>query len=114
MVCETRMVFPLGSAHIANSIYDALVVDDELQPEKIQKTLSIDGESLVVEFKAPDWRLLRVASTSFIGFLMVAIKCANSFPVMDEPASDLMNPGLPSAAALPTKEKSAPDPTAEA
>jgi tRNA threonylcarbamoyladenosine modification (KEOPS) complex Pcc1 subunit len=90
---------PLKDARYARAIFDSLVVDEELQPERVHKSLSLEGTTLLVVFAAEDWRMLRVASVSFMEFLAVAVRCVNALP----PPSDLrvdsdvpLNPNAPS------------------
>lgn len=90
---------PLREERYARAVFDALVVDVELQPERIRKTLALEGATLVVSFAAEDWRMLRVASVSFIEYLGVAVRCVNTLPPpADLPAESApLNPNRPSA-----------------
>lgn len=90
---------PLREERFAYAVYDALVVDVELQPERVQRTLAVERSTLVVTFAAADWRMLRVAAVSFIEYLGVAVRCVNALPPpADSPADGAgpMNPGRPS------------------
>jgi EKC/KEOPS complex subunit PCC1/LAGE3 len=96
--CRTLRV-PLKDARYARAIFDSLVVDEELQPERVRKSLSLEGTTLVVSFAAEDWRMLRVASISFMEFLAVAVRCVNTLPPPSDLRVDgnvLLNPNAPS------------------
>lgn len=89
---------PLREDRFARAVFDALVVDVELQPERVSKTLTLERTTLVVKFAAEDWRMLRVAAVSFIEYLGVAVRCVNTLPPPADlpPASVALNPNRPS------------------
>lgn len=91
---------PLREDRFAHAVFDALVVDVELQPERVKKTLTLDKTTLVVNFAAEDWRMLRVAAVSFIEYLGVAVRCVNALPPPADlpPESLALNPKRPSEA----------------
>ena len=72
-----RLVFP--DAAKAQVACQTLAVDDELQPEKIQKDLSTEGNTLVVRYAATEHRLLRVAMSSVFDGLGVTAKAIREF-----------------------------------
>ena len=66
----------VGHAVIVKS---ALDVDKELQPQKVKKIFEIDGQSLIIHIKATEWRMLRVATSSFYDMALVAVQCVDEF-----------------------------------
>ena len=60
-------------------VKSALEVDKELQPKKVTKTFEIDGSCLYVHIKSTEWRMLRVATSSFYDMAMVAVQCIDEF-----------------------------------
>ncbi|KAG3114002.1 hypothetical protein PI124_g5982 [Phytophthora idaei] len=61
--CEISLSFP----EEVDALYVLLTleVDEELQPEKIHRTLTVKGDELHVHFEATEIRLLRAAVSSF-------------------------------------------------
>jgi tRNA threonylcarbamoyladenosine modification (KEOPS) complex Pcc1 subunit len=90
---------PLKDIRYARAVYDSLVVDEELHPERVSKTLSLEGTTLVAAFAAEEWRMLRVATISFIEYLGVAVRCVNALPPPIDLSADPnvpLNPHPPS------------------
>ncbi|GAB9469211.1 hypothetical protein Gpo141_00006495 [Globisporangium polare] len=61
--CDVCMTFP--EAVDAQYALETLQVDAEIQPDKIHRTLSVEGANLIVHFQATEIRLLRAAVSSF-------------------------------------------------
>ncbi|KAF4322948.1 hypothetical protein BBO99_00003175 [Phytophthora kernoviae] len=61
--CDVCLTFP--EEVDAQYVLQTLEVDEELQPDKIHRTLSIKGAELHVHFEATEIRLLRAAVSSF-------------------------------------------------
>uniref|UniRef100_K3WQ75 Transcription factor Pcc1 n=1 Tax=Globisporangium ultimum (strain ATCC 200006 / CBS 805.95 / DAOM BR144) TaxID=431595 RepID=K3WQ75_GLOUD len=61
--CDISLAFP--EAVDAAYALETLRVDAELQPDKITRTLAVEGTNLVVHFEATEIRLLRAAVSSF-------------------------------------------------
>ena len=57
----------------------ALVVDEELHPDKVTKLLSTRGKHLCVEFAACDARMLRVSVNSFFDMTALATQTLDAF-----------------------------------
>ena len=76
--CNTIKIHFDSTEH-AIIVKSALEVDKELQPQKVKKTFEIEGQSLYVHIKANEWRMLRVATSSFYDMVMVAVQCVDEF-----------------------------------
>lgn len=63
-------------AHIVKSV---LEVDKELQPHKVRKIFEVRDNSLCIYLRATEWRMLRVATSSFYDMAMVAVECLDEF-----------------------------------
>ena len=72
-----RMAFP--DARKAEVVANTLAVDDELQPDKITKAITTEGNVLVVDYAATEHRLLRVAVSSMFDSVNVASKTVREF-----------------------------------
>eukprot|EP00741_Cyanophora_paradoxa_P015160 tig00020849_g14631.t1 len=63
----------------ASVVYNALIVDGELQPDKIHRTMRVEGQKLIVNFECSELRLLRIAFSSFMDFLQLANRTVEEF-----------------------------------
>ena len=45
----------------------------------VKSAFEIEGQSLYVHIKANEWRMLRVATSSFYDMVMVAVQCVDEF-----------------------------------
>ena len=57
----------------------ALGVDDELQPSKASKALSVEGDALVARLSASEARLLRAVLSSYYDMLGVVVRTLREF-----------------------------------
>ena len=76
--CNT-ITITFNSMEHAVIVKSALEVDKELQPKKVQKIFEVDGNRLCIYIKATEWRMLRVATSSFYDMAMVAVQCIDEF-----------------------------------
>jgi len=70
--CKMRIKF--ASEKAARITCQSLNVDAELTPSKVERTLQVDGEYLVVEIRATEIRLLRASVASFFDMAMVSVR----------------------------------------
>ncbi|GLD95066.1 hypothetical protein PINS_up003691 [Pythium insidiosum] len=75
--CEIALSFP--EAEDAQHAMMTIQVDEELQPEKIHRTLSVNGSDLIVHFEATEIRLLRAAVSSFYDMALLVSRTLLEF-----------------------------------
>ncbi|KAE8878155.1 hypothetical protein PF005_g22356 [Phytophthora fragariae] len=75
--CEICLTFP--EEVDAHYVLQTLEVDDELQPDKIHRTLAVKGTELHVHFEATEIRLLRAAVSSFYDMGVLAARTLLEF-----------------------------------
>ncbi|CAK9151597.1 unnamed protein product [Ilex paraguariensis] len=63
----------------ARIVYSALVVDKELQPDKVKRHMSISNGKLSVHFEAVEARFLRASFSAFVDVLTLATKTIEEF-----------------------------------
>ncbi|XP_065878060.1 uncharacterized protein [Euphorbia lathyris] len=63
----------------ASIVHAALIVDKELQPDKVKRNMSISGGKLSVHFEAVEARFLRASYSSFVDVLTLATKTIEEF-----------------------------------
>lgn len=78
---------PFSSAADAEAVCATLSVDNELQPDKVTKKLSVEGNELVAEFSATETRLLRAAVAAFLDLLNLSIRTLEKFGSVEAPAA---------------------------
>ncbi|CAM9485441.1 unnamed protein product [Ectocarpus sp. 13 AM-2016] len=81
--CDVEVTFP--SASLATTACRTLAVDAELQPNKIIRTLRVEGSSLLAKFEATEARTLRVVLS---GFYDMASVVARTFLEFDDGGLD--------------------------
>ncbi|XP_021909364.1 uncharacterized protein LOC110823310 [Carica papaya] len=69
----------LESKENASMIYAALAVDEELQPDKVRRQMSVSDSKLSVRFEAVEARFLRASFSAFIDVLTLATKTIEEF-----------------------------------
>ncbi|KAL3846168.1 hypothetical protein ACJIZ3_003571 [Penstemon smallii] len=67
------------SDEIAQMVYSALVVDKELQPDKVKRKMSVSNGKLYVDFEAVEARFLRASYSAFVDILTLATKTIEEF-----------------------------------
>ncbi|XP_022734151.1 uncharacterized protein LOC111287726 isoform X3 [Durio zibethinus] len=70
--CDLEVDFE--SEENASIVYAALVVDKELQPDKVTRQMSISDGKLSVHFEAVEARFLRASFSAFVDVLTLASK----------------------------------------
>jgi tRNA threonylcarbamoyladenosine modification (KEOPS) complex Pcc1 subunit len=75
--CVTRV--PCSSSRIAQLLLNVLDVDKEIAPDKITRTMRVEGSELVVTIEASEARLLRASMASFFDMAMVAMRTLCEF-----------------------------------
>ncbi|WRX18378.1 CTAG/Pcc1 family - like 1 [Theobroma cacao] len=73
LICSDLEV-DLESEENASIVYAALVVDKELQPDKVKRQMSISDGKLSVHFEAVEARFLRASFSAFVDVLILATK----------------------------------------
>ncbi|KAL5719164.1 hypothetical protein ACHQM5_011984 [Ranunculus cassubicifolius] len=68
-----------GSEENAHIVYTALVVDKELQPDKVRRIMSVSDGKLKVHFEAVEARFLRASYSTFLDVLTLATKTIEEF-----------------------------------
>ncbi|GAB2293950.1 hypothetical protein Dimus_028164 [Dionaea muscipula] len=63
----------------ASIIYSALVVDKELQPDKVKRQMSVSNGKLYVHFQAVEARFLRASFSAFVDVLTLATRTIEEF-----------------------------------
>eukprot|EP01038_Epipyxis_sp_PR26KG_P007493 gene7493-10209_t len=76
---ESIIKINFGSPVRASMVKNCLEVDDELQPNKTWKIIEVNGEILMIKFRATDLKMLRVAISSFMDMIIVASKTLLEF-----------------------------------
>jgi tRNA threonylcarbamoyladenosine modification (KEOPS) complex Pcc1 subunit len=73
-MCQAKVVLevPTGTAEL---LCNVLGVDPELRPDKCSRSMCVQGQTLVVEWKAESDKMLRTAVLSFLDTLKYAIDC---------------------------------------
>jgi tRNA threonylcarbamoyladenosine modification (KEOPS) complex Pcc1 subunit len=69
-----KMEIRFASAEAARNVMLALQVDEELTPSKVERTMDVKDEYLIVEVRATEVRLLRASTASFFDMAMVAVR----------------------------------------
>lgn len=82
---KTKVPFP--SAADAEAVCATLSVDNELQPDKVAKKLSVEGNELVAEFSATETRLLRAAVAAFLDLLNLSTRTLEQFGSVEATAA---------------------------
>ncbi|XP_017052670.1 EKC/KEOPS complex subunit PCC1 [Drosophila ficusphila] len=68
---ESTIRVPFDTPRLAEIAYRVLSVDQEPRRNFVQKTLSLDGDVLVINFRADQVKSLRTAITSFFESLLL-------------------------------------------
>ncbi|CAL0319523.1 unnamed protein product [Lupinus luteus] len=68
-----------GCEENASIIYAALVIDKELQPDKVKRLMTVSKEKLSVHFEATEARFLRASFSAFLDVLTLAAKTIEEF-----------------------------------
>ncbi|XP_023553191.1 uncharacterized protein LOC111810678 [Cucurbita pepo subsp. pepo] len=63
----------------ASIVYKALVVDKELQPDKVKREMTVSDGKLSIHFEAVEARFLRASFSAFVDVLTLATKTIEDF-----------------------------------
>ncbi|CAM9568667.1 unnamed protein product [Scytosiphon promiscuus] len=80
--CNVEVTFP--SPSLATIACTTLDVDAELQPNKIVRSLQVEGSSLLASFEATEARTLRVVLSGFFDMASVVTRTFLEFDGGDE------------------------------
>eukprot|EP00794_Sanderia_malayensis_P011786 gene11786-13006_t len=78
---EMRLLVPFPSTRLAEIAFNTLKVDREPRRGGCKKELGVDGCNLSVIFRAKEAKTLRVASNSFLDFLILVTETIEQFDV---------------------------------
>ncbi|KAG0567954.1 hypothetical protein M758_7G171900 [Ceratodon purpureus] len=67
------------SEALANIVRTTLAVDPELQPDKVQREMSVQGARLSVTFTSVEARFLRASFSAFMDLLVLATRTVEQF-----------------------------------
>jgi tRNA threonylcarbamoyladenosine modification (KEOPS) complex Pcc1 subunit len=76
---ESELKVSFSDPYHAEIVHNALVVDPELRPGEVQRTMSVEGSELKVKFEASKLRMLRAATGAFMDLLGVAVDTLEAF-----------------------------------
>ncbi|KAI9004137.1 transcription factor Pcc1-domain-containing protein [Gaertneriomyces semiglobifer] len=78
--CRYRSLsIPFPTSHHANIARQVLSVERELKPSECQKTLTVNGTSLVIEINAISARVLRTSSSSILEMVGLVVDTMGEF-----------------------------------
>ncbi|KAG6576647.1 hypothetical protein SDJN03_24221, partial [Cucurbita argyrosperma subsp. sororia] len=63
----------------ASIVYKALVVDKELQPDKVKREMTVSDGKLSIHLEAVEARFLRASFSAFVDVLTLATKTIEDF-----------------------------------
>ncbi|CAK9318171.1 unnamed protein product [Citrullus colocynthis] len=75
--CEFEVNYE--SAKKASIVYNALIIDKELQPDKVKRVMSVSDGKLSIHFEAVEARFLRASFSAFVDVLTLATKTIEEF-----------------------------------
>ncbi|KAK1598476.1 hypothetical protein QYE76_071910 [Lolium multiflorum] len=70
MMDGTNFEVDYGSEEHATIVYKTLVVDKELQPDKVRRGMTVSGGKLAVRFEAVEARFLRASFSAFVDLMV--------------------------------------------
>ncbi|XP_047071142.1 uncharacterized protein LOC124679430 [Lolium rigidum] len=73
-----------GSEEHATIVYKTLVVDKELQPDKVRREMTVSGGKLIVRFEAVEARFLRASFSAFVDLMVLVTKLVEEYGVSKE------------------------------
>ncbi len=76
---QMDLCVPFPSSRLAEIAFNSLRVDREPKRGGCKKELSVEGRNLNVVFKAEEARTLRVATNSFLDFLVLVSETMEQF-----------------------------------
>ncbi|KAI4363683.1 hypothetical protein MLD38_019871 [Melastoma candidum] len=83
-VAANDLTVDFESEEKASIVYAALAVDEELQPDKVRRQMSVsDDGKLNVHFEAVEARFLRASYSAFLDVLTLATRTIEEFGEME-------------------------------
>ena len=76
---DAKISIPFCSSRQATVAYNSLRVEVEPARSKVKRSLSVDGDNLVVSFTAEDARALRVSVNSFLEHVVLIADTIEQF-----------------------------------
>lgn len=67
------------TAHLVSIAFNSLVVDEELQPDKVSRRMHIVGHCLKIDFRSDEVRLLRTVVNGFFESLLLVQRTMAEF-----------------------------------
>ncbi|KAL3696915.1 hypothetical protein R1sor_010991 [Riccia sorocarpa] len=77
LTCNFRVEYPTEEQ--AKIVMTTLSVDAELQPDKVARSMTVEGQHLLISFKATEARYLRASVSAFMDMLMLATRTIEEF-----------------------------------
>ena len=78
---QATLKIPFQTQDQATIAWNSLRVDPEPKRSGVEKTLKVEGQDLIVEFKCEEARTLRVSVNSFYDLLYLVVQTMDQFPL---------------------------------
>ncbi|KAL2643443.1 hypothetical protein R1flu_011030 [Riccia fluitans] len=77
LTCNLQIEYP--TEEHARIIMTTLSVDAELQPDKVARSMTVEGQHLLISFRATEARYLRASLSAFMDMLVLATRTIEEF-----------------------------------
>ena len=78
---QATLKIPFQTQDQAKIAWNSLRVDPEPKRSGVEKTLKVEGQELIVDFKCEEARTLRVSVNSFYDLLYLVVQTMDQFPL---------------------------------
>ena len=78
---QATLKIPFQTQDQAKIAWNSLRVDPEPKRSGVEKTLKVEGQDLIVDFKCEEARTLRVSVNSFYDLLYLVVQTMDQFPL---------------------------------
>ena len=78
---QATLKIPFQTQDQATIAWNSLRVDPEPKRSGVEKTLKVEGQDLIVDFKCEEARTLRVSVNSFYDLLYLVVQTMDRFPL---------------------------------
>ena len=78
---QATLKIPFQTQDQATIAWNSLRVDPEPKRSGVEKTLKVEGQDLIVDFKCEEARTLRVSVNSFYDLLYLVVQTMDQFPL---------------------------------
>ena len=78
---QATLKIPFQTQDQATVAWNSLRVDPEPKRSGVEKTLKVEGQDLIVDFKCEEARTLRVSVNSFYDLLYLVVQTMDRFPL---------------------------------